>query len=83
MFIDSNGNGILDDSDELISKGKLEKSFRKQRPGRLIEKNADGIITAKTYEAHDHPNHGHAEQDHGELFPRWGNPESMHSALNT
>ncbi len=82
MFIDSNGNGILDNSDALISKGKLAKSFRKQRPGRLIEKNADGIITAKTYEAHNHSNHGHAEHDHGELFPIWGNPESMHSALN-
>ncbi|WP_186483842.1 hypothetical protein [Synechococcus sp. A15-127] len=72
MFIDSNGNGILDDSDELISKGKFEKRFRKQRPGRLIEKDTDGIITAKTYEVHDHSDHGHTEHDHGELFSHMG-----------
>ena len=66
MFIDSNGNGILDDSDELISKGKFKKGYRKERLGRLLPKDADGIITAKAFQQQDHSGHDHSEHSHSD-----------------
>ena len=72
MFIDSNGNQILDDSDEIISKGKFEKGFREERLGRLLSKNTYGIITAKPYQQMDHLESNHSDDKNGELMSKMG-----------
>ena len=77
MFEDSNNNGFLDEDDQLISKGRFEEGFRDVKPGRLLPRDVDGVITAKPFDckadddsvdalhsgdrSHDH-DHGH---DHG------------------
>jgi len=65
MFSDSNGNGILDKEDILISKGKFSDGFEDVKPGKLLSKKADGVITAESFEAHsdDHDGHGHHDHD--------------------
>ena len=72
MFIDSNGNGILDDSDELISKGKLEKSFRKQRHGRLIEKMPTALSQQKPMKHMIIPTTGMPNMTMANFFPYGG-----------
>ena len=66
MFHDSNDNGIFDKEDVLISKGKFTEDFQDVKPGKLLPKNVDGLITAKPFELdcddHDH-DHDH---DHGD-----------------
>ena len=79
MFEDSNNNGILDENDQLISKGRFKEGFRDVKPGRLLPKDVDGVITAKPFDckadadsvdalhsgdhSHDH-DHDH-DHDHG------------------
>ena len=62
MFHDSNDNGIFDKEDVLISKGKFTEDFQDVKPGKLLPKNVDGLITAKPFELdcddHDH-DHDH------------------------
>ena len=68
MFHDSNDNGIFDKEDVLISKGKFTDDFQDVKPGRLLPKNVDGVITAKPYEsdcdAHDHSHDDDSSHDH-------------------
>ena len=52
MFYDSNGNGIRDKNDTLISKGEFVEGFEDVKPGKLLPKNVDGVITAKPFQAH-------------------------------
>ena len=63
MFSDTNGNGILDEDDILISKGNFVEGFEDVKRGKLLPKKVDGVITAKPFHAHsddhDHDNHGH------------------------
>ena len=63
MFSDSNENGILDKDDILISKGKVVEGFEDVKPGKLLSKRVDGVITAKPFESHSddhyHDDHGH------------------------
>ena len=75
MFIDSNGNGILDDSDKLISKDSLRSDFARNDLGGLSQKAL--TLYSKNYESHGHSDHGHTEHDHGTLFSHMGNPESV------
>ena len=65
MFSDSNGNGILDREDVLISKGKFADGFEDVKPDKLLPKKADGVITAESFETHsdDHDGHGHHDHD--------------------
>ena len=67
MFSDANGNGILDKDDILISKGKFVEGFEGVKPGKLLPKRVDGVITAKPFQSHgDHHDHGdHNHSDHG------------------
>ena len=65
MFSDSNGNGILDKEDILISKGKFAEGFEDVKAGKLLPKRADGVITAKPFQSHiDDHNLDHDHQDH-------------------
>ena len=65
MFSDTNGNGILDKDDVLISKGKFVEGFEDVKPGKLLPKKIDGVITAKPFQAHS-DDHGHDHHDdHG------------------
>ena len=64
MFSDSNENGILDKDDILISKGKVVEGFEDVKPGKLLSKRVDGVITAKPFESHSH-DHDHNHDDHG------------------
>ena len=64
MFSDSNENGILDKDDILISKGKVVEGFEDVKPGKLLSKRVDGVITAKPFESHsDDHDHDH-DRDH-------------------
>ena len=63
MFHDSNDNGILDKEDVLISKGKFADDFRGIKPGKLLSKKADGLITAKPYKLDCDHGHDH-DHDH-------------------
>ena len=65
MFSDTNGNGILDKKDILISKGKFADGFEDVKPGKLLPKKTDGVITAESFEAHsdDHDSHGYHDHD--------------------
>ena len=68
MFSDTNGNGILDKEDILISKGKFSDGFEDVKPGKLLPRKADGVIKAESFEAYidDHDGHGfHDHDDHG------------------
>ena len=49
MFEDSNNNGMLDHDDQLISKGQFEEGFQDVKLRRLLPKDVDGVITAKTF----------------------------------
>ena len=70
MFSDANGNGILDKDDVLISKGKFVEGFEDVKPGKLLPKKIDGVITAKPFQAqsddngHDHHDHHHDDDGH-------------------
>ena len=63
MFYDANGNGIRDKDDILISKGEFVEGFEDVKPGKLLPKKVDGVITAKPFQSHsddhDHDDHGH------------------------
>ena len=67
MFQDSNENGILDEDDMLVSRGKFVEGFRDVKPGKLLPKNVDGLITAGSYnvdcEYDDHDDHVHDDHD--------------------
>ena len=65
MFSDTNGNGILDKEDILISKGKFADGPEDVKPVKLLPKKADGVITAESFEAHsdDHDGHGYHDYD--------------------
>ena len=63
MFYDSNGNGIRDKDDILISKGEFVEGFEDVKPGKLLPKNVDGVITAKPFQAHS-DDHDHDHEDH-------------------
>ena len=69
MFSDANGNGILDKNDILISKGKFVEGFEDVKPGKLLPKKIDGVITAKPFHAHsdDHDHDDHDHHDHDDL----------------
>ena len=64
MFSDTNGNGILDKEDILISKGKFADGFEDVKPGKLLPKKTDGVITADSFEAHSDDHDGHGYHDH-------------------
>ena len=66
MFSDSNENGILDKDDILISKGKVVEGFEDVKPGKLLSKRVDGVITAKPFESHsdDHDHDHDHDRDH-------------------
>ena len=64
MFSDSNENGILDKDDILVSKGKVVEGFEDVKPGKLLSKRVDGVITAKPFESHS-DDHDHNHDDHG------------------
>ena len=63
MFYDSNGNGIRDKDDILISKGEFVEGFENVKPGKLLPKKIDGVITAKPFQAHS-DDHDHDHDDH-------------------
>ena len=50
MFSDTNGNGILDKDDILISKGNFVEGFEDVKRGKLLPKRVDGVITAKPFQ---------------------------------
>ncbi len=64
MFSDSNENGILDKDDILVSKGKVVEGFEDVKPGKLLPKKVDGVITAKPFQSHS-DDHDHDHDDHG------------------
>ena len=65
IFSDTNGNGILDKDDILISKGNFVEGFEDVKRGKLLPKKVDGVITAKPFQAHsDAHDHDHHD-DHG------------------
>ena len=64
MFSDTNGNGILDKDDILISKGNFVEGFEDVKRGKLLPKKVDGVITAKPFHAHS-DDHDHDHDDHG------------------
>ena len=65
MFLDSNEDGIFDSSDELIVKGPFKEGFESVKPGRLLGKEDEGIITAEPYSAEDHEGHDHGHDHEG------------------
>ena len=65
MFLDSNDDGLFDRNDALISRGPLQDGFDDVRPGRLLGKGEEGIITAQAYIAEGHDDHeGDHDHDH-------------------
>ena len=65
MFSDTNGNGILDKDDILISKGNFVEGFEDVKRGKLLPKKVDGVITAKPFQNHsDNHDHDHDDHDH-------------------
>ena len=64
MFYDANGNGIRDKDDILISKGEFVEGFEDVKPGKLLPKKVDGVITAKPFQSHS-DDHDHDHDDHG------------------
>ena len=64
LFSDTNGNGILDREDILISKGKFADGLEDVKPVKLLPKKADGVITAESFEAHSDDHDGHGYHDH-------------------
>ena len=65
MFLDSNDDGLFDRNDALISRGPLQDGFDDVRPGRLLGKGEEGIITAEAYIAEGHDDHeGDHDHDH-------------------
>ena len=65
MFYDANGNGIRDKDDILISKGEFVEGFEDVKPGKLLPKKVDGVITAKPFQSHsDDHDHDHQDHDH-------------------
>ena len=65
MFYDANGNEIRDKDDILISKGEFVEGFEDVKPGKLLPKKVDGVITAKPFQSHsDDHDHDHDHQDH-------------------
>ena len=63
MYLDTNENGVFNQSDRLVVGGKLSRGYRNSKPGDLIDFSDTALITAKPYDPVSHSRRVHSSND--------------------
>ena len=63
MYLDTNEDGVFNQSDRLVVGGKLSRGYRNSKPGDLIDFSDTALITAKPYDPVSHSRRVHSSND--------------------